>query len=49
MRQCEKKAIKMVWATVNIETSIYNLQYLSHFCITFYATNMGRNAVKRPF
>ena len=43
MRECEKGCQKAV-ATVNIKTSIFNLQYLNHFCMDFYATDMGRSA-----
>ena len=31
---------------MNIKTSIFNLQHLSHFCIEFYATNTIRSTVK---
>ena len=34
MKEQEKGCQKAV-ATVNIKTSIFNLQYLSHFCMDF--------------
>ena len=37
MREHEKGYQKAV-ATMNIKTSIFNLQYLCHFCMDFYAT-----------
>ena len=37
MREREKGCQKAV-ATVNIKTSLFNLQYLSHFCMYFYTT-----------
>ena len=48
MRECEK-GYQIAWATVNTKIWIYNLQYLSHFWMDFYATNMSQSAVKRPF
>ena len=36
-------------APANIITSIFNLQFLSHFCMDFYSANTSRSAVKRPF
>ena len=35
MREHEKNYQKAV-AIVNIKTSIFNLQYLNHFCMDFY-------------
>ena len=46
MKECEKGCHK-AWAAVKTKMSIFNLQYLSHLCIDFYATN--RSAVKRYF
>ena len=43
-RECEK-AVK-TWVPVNIKTSIFNLQYLSYFCMDFHATKTSRSAVK---
>ena len=37
---------RKAWATMNIKTSMFNLQYLSHFCMDFYATNTSRSALK---
>ena len=34
---------------MTIKTSMFNLQYLSKFCMDFYATKTNTNAVKRPF
>ena len=48
MREHEKGCQKAV-ATVNVKTSICNLQYLSHFCMDFYTTNMSRSNVRIPF
>ena len=48
MRECGK-GCQNTLAAVNIKTSIFNLQYLLHFCIDFYAANMGGSAVNRPF
>ena len=48
MREREKGCQKAV-ATVNIKTLIFNLQYLNHFCIDFYATKMSRSAIRMPF
>ena len=39
MRECEKGCQK-AWAPVNITTAIFTLQYLSHFCMNFYVTNV---------
>ena len=47
MREHEKRYQKAV-RKVNIETSIFNLQYLSHFCMDFYATYMSRSTVSIP-
>ena len=44
MRQREKGCQKTV-ATVNIKTPIFNMPYLSHFCIDFHATNVSRSGV----
>ena len=41
-----KKALKKHWATVKIKLPIFNLQYLSHFCVDFYATNTCEILVK---
>ena len=48
MRECEKGCQKAV-ETVNIKTSIFNLRYLSHFCMEFHVTNMSRSAVRIRF
>ena len=48
MRGCEK-ACQKAWAPVNIETAIFNLQFLSHFCMNFNVTNMSRSAIRQPF
>ena len=45
MRECEKGRHK-ARATVQMKTSVINSQYLSHFCINFYATEMRRSTVK---
>ena len=37
------------WAKVKIKALIFNLQYLRHFCMDLYATNMSRSTVKRLF
>ena len=37
MRECEKDCQK-AWTIVKIRTSIFNRQYLSHFCMEFFAT-----------
>ena len=44
-----KKGCQKAWATVNVKTSIFNLKYLSHFCMDFYATNRIGRAVKGSF
>ena len=31
---------------MNITTAIFNLQYLSDFCMDFYVTNMSRSTVR---
>ena len=36
-------------APVNIKTSIFNMWFLRHFCVDFYATKTYRNSVKKPF
>ena len=43
MREREKGCQKAV-ATVSIKTSIFNLQYISHFCMDFYATTISRSS-----
>ena len=48
MRGCEK-ACKKAWPPVNIKTAIFNLQYLSHFCMTFNVRNMSRSAYNTTF
>ena len=48
MRGCEK-ACQKAWAPVNIKTAIFNLQYLSHFCMAFNVTNTSRSAIRQPF
>ena len=35
-----EKGWQKALATVNIKTSIFNLQYLSHFCMDFYAIKL---------
>ena len=42
LRELEKGCQK-AQATVNIKTSIFNLQYLSHLCMDFYTTHMSRS------
>ena len=37
------------WAEVKIKTSVFNLQYISHFCMDFYVSNTSRCIVERPF
>ena len=44
MRECGKGHEKAL-VTVDLKTSIFYLQYLSHFCMDFYATNTSRSAV----
>ena len=44
MRGCEK-ACQKAWAPVNIKTAIFNLEYLSHFCMDFNVTNTSRRAI----
>ena len=46
MRECEKGYPK-TWARVNIKTSIFDLQYVNHFCINFYATRRSSCTVKK--
>ena len=36
-------------ASVNRKTSLYKLAISRPFCLDFYATQMRRSAVKRPF
>ena len=48
MRGCEKASQK-AWAPVNIETTIFNRQYLSPFCMDFNVTNISRSAIRQPF
>ena len=48
MRGCEK-ACQKAWPPVNIKTAIFNLQYLSHFCMDFNVTYMSRSAIRQPF
>ena len=48
MREREKIYQKAM-ATVNIKTSIFNLQYLYHFCVDFYVIDMSRSAVRTTF
>ena len=48
MRECEK-GYQKAWAAVNINTSVFNLQYLIYFCIDFMQQNMSGSTVKRPF
>ena len=48
LRGCEK-ACQKAWPPLNITTAIFNLQYLSHFCMNFNVTNMSRSAIIQPF
>ena len=46
MRGCQK-----AWAPVDIETAIFNLQYLRHFCMDFNVTNIrykSKGKIKEP-
>ena len=45
MRECEKGCQKVV-TTVNKKNINLYLQYLNHFSMDFYATDMSRSAVK---
>ena len=45
MIRCEK-ACQKAWTPVNIKTAIFNLQYLSHFCLDFNVTNMSRSTIR---
>ena len=49
MRDLEKGCQK-AWATVKMKTSIFNLQYLRHFCIDLCKKYLNRSTtVKIPF
>ena len=48
MIRCEK-ACQKAWPLVNMKTAIFNLQYLSHFCLNFNVTNMSGSAIIQPF
>ena len=44
-----KKAIMYTGAPVKINHSIFNLQFLRHFCMEFEATTTSRSIVRIPF
>ena len=48
IRECEK-GYQKAQATVNIKTSIFNLQYPHYFCMDFYVIHMSRSAVRTSF